>query len=212
MRSPSRHSSLPRNNSRGSGFTLVEVIVAGFLLVFVLFYSSSMLVASLGYQAVQQNQTDLQRSAMDVLTKLADELSEASPYSVKSETSPAGIIFSSPRDEMGRFVFDNSALVLWQRYICYYVDTNATGEPCLVRKESAFTPTTTVTGIPTSVTTAWFKTLNVPRRLLGTSVTGLTTSGTNPIVVSLTCNHSARGRKDEVTVDTKVFLRNDFQP
>ena len=198
--------SWPIPRRRTEGHTLVEVLVAAGIMLLVLLCTCHMLVSSLSFYAVERTATELQQGALGPLARLSRELAEADPYAVRVDTSPAGIVFASPRDSQGRFTFDASTNLMWQRYICYYV-TTVNGSQALVRKEMALSAPRN-TPPPLVYSTSSFQSLNAPLVAVGWNVVAFSVSGFNPVQVSLTTNQSALGRLDQLQFVTRVCLRN----
>lgn len=180
-------------------------MAAGIMLL-VLLCTCQMLVSSMSFYAVERNATELQQGAMVPLSRLSRELAESDPYAVRSDTSPPGIVFASPRDDSGSFAFDTDSNLLWQRYICYYVAV-VNGTQVLVRKERKLDAPRN-TPPPMVYSTAWFGALNAPFVAAGWSVTAFSRSGFNPVQLTLTTNQSALGRQDQMQFVTRVLLRN----
>lgn len=188
-----------------SGLTLAEIMVASAVMIFVTFASTSLLVAGLASQASQQSQSDLQRDVAGVLSRLADELAEGDPTCVRIDTSPAGVVFASARDELGRFSYGSDARLQWRGYACYYVD-QLNGTPCVFRKWFPMaTAVLDAPSVPASMTTAWFQAQPLPRQMMGAHITRFTLTGSNPLLVSLTASQDGRQSLD---ISTRIFMRN----
>ena len=194
-----------RRDRSKRGLTLAEVAVASAVMIFVTFASTTLLVAGLASQSSQLNQSDLQRDAAGVLSRLSDELSESDPASFRIDSAPQGVVFASPRDALGRFSYATDGSLMWGGYICYYVDT-VNGTPSVVRTWSPLgTPVSGAPAVPVGMTTAWFQLRPLARRTVGTHVSSFTITGSNPLLISLTV--SLQGRHS-LSASTRVFLRN----
>lgn len=187
------------------GLTLAEIVVASGIMIFVTFASSSLLVVGLASQSSQQSQSDLQRDAAGVLSRLVDELAEGDPACVRVDSSPSGLVFASARDSLGRFSYASDGRLQWRGYACYYVDV-LNGTPCVFRKWFPLsTPVLDPPAVPASMTTVWFQAQPLPRQMLGAHITRFTLTGVNPLLVSLTASQDGRQSLD---ISTRIFMRN----
>lgn len=181
--------------------------MASSIAVLVLACAYQMLITSMTVHAVQRNATELQQGAMVPLARLFRELSETHPYHLRYDKAPAGVVFASPRDDQGAFTFDTAGNLNWQRYICYHLAT-VQGASALVRRELKLPAVVNAPpGIPYS--TAWFAASSIRSTVVGPNVTGFTVAGLNPITITITVNHSALGRVDQLQYTTEVLIRNE---
>ncbi|MGE0494080.1 MAG: PilW family protein [Vulcanimicrobiota bacterium] len=122
---------------RADAFTLPEVMVAGSLMLLVLGAVLRLMIAGNAYLSLQEGRTELQKDVTLAFLWMSRELRETDADSI--QVAPDGAVFASPRDFSGEVKFDSAGRMLWQKYICYYVEEVA-GKPCLVRKAVAISP------------------------------------------------------------------------
>jgi len=199
---------------RRRGATLVEVIVYCALLGLLLTAIYQVLIGCARAYVEYLSVTELERGVMIATTRVTWELAESNSGSIRIDTNPSGIVFASPQNAQGLFQYDASGNLLWQKYVCYYLDT-ATRK--LVRKEEYLTtPETSAPAIPTGKTTSYFKnSTSLVSTWSAPAITTFTPSGASP--VSLTIAASAQSPipdktgtrpADNVEIFTRVYLRN----
>lgn len=207
-----RHCCLTHRNRR-RGTTVLELLIYSTILGLVMTGIYSVLIAGMRYFHTADTSVELQSNAMDALANISQQLAEGNGASCSIGTSPAGIVFGSPRDANGNFQFNSSGSLLWQKYVCFYIDTvtlSGTSVSCLIRKEEMLPAAqTTPPVIPSSKTTSYFRSANLPLLKLNLNITGLTISGANPLQITVTANKSDSAQTtNQVQVQTKILLRN----
>ncbi|MEW6282236.1 MAG: hypothetical protein AB1758_26760 [Candidatus Eremiobacterota bacterium] len=193
----------------------METLVSCALLGIVLTCVYSMLVAGVRYYKASLTTVQLQQDSLLALMWLTRELGESNSRTVAVFTSPPGILFASPRDNLHNYALDSQGLIKWQKFICYYLE-DRNGVSCLVRKEHyldhpdlGISPPPVVAPVPRSTqTTAYYKTLNVPSRVVAQNVTDLQAQGNSPVELKLVIHREDLGRVFELNLAAKVALRN----
>ncbi len=194
------------------GTTLVELLVYIVLMSMMLTAVYAVFVASMRYFRVAQAATELQNDAQQCTLHMVADLADSTSSTVVTGTGPIGIVFLSPRNNIGNFVYDSSGNLYWQKWVGYYFDST---NQQLIRKE--VTLTTAVTTVPTNpYTTATFAALtgsNVRTRTIATDMTALSVGGTTSVTISATFERSvfsnAAGTNDNrVQITDQVKLRN----
>ena len=121
------------------GFTLVEIMVYMTLLVLILGSSMVvMLMANRFFKSTLDNNA-VQREAQTTMLRLSRELEESKRGLVKlnTENETPGVVFISPRNDKGEYVYDYSGdgELFWQKWACYYVGPGPDGDARLYRGE-----------------------------------------------------------------------------
>jgi len=186
---------------------LLEVLVAVVLLGLLLAGMYALLVASLRSWVFTANASELQQGTLTAASRLSWELAESNGGSFRVGTSPAGIVFASPRDSIGHVQYDATGSLLWRSYVCYFVGT-VQSIPCMLRSEEPLgTPTAAPPSIPTTFTTAYFQS-RPGSRIVGYRVSGFGVSGTNPLDVTLSSFHATLGKDEQTSVQLRITMRN----
>jgi hypothetical protein len=111
--------------------TLLILILGSSLLVMLM--ANRFFVSTLDNNAVQ-------REAQTTMMRLSRELEESKAGSVilSADDQQTGLVFLSPRNLDGEFVYDYSSNgdLFWHKWICYYV-ANESDKPKLYRAEQA---------------------------------------------------------------------------
>ena len=138
---------------------------------------------------------------------LTDELGDGSFGSLKTDTSPRGLVFGNPRGSDGQLQTMHGG-VLWRRFICYYVDDMA-GVPVLIRKERALTvPALSPPPIPSELKTASFRDDPTQPRIVARYIASLTANiTTNPIKLVLDTDYG--DGSFTLKIQTEVRLREE---
>lgn len=169
-----------RNRQRG--MTLIEILVVSALLLALLGTVNAVLSLSLHTYKPSLNYIDAQQQAMRAIRKITRELADAAENSITTDS--VGVVFVSGRGTDDLFHFDSAGQVLWQRYVCYYVDV-VDGTNKILRKEIDITPTTTVPD-PVAYTPTQMQALtSVTATTVCQDVTSLTLTTGDPVQVEV---------------------------
>lgn len=203
---------------RDKGFTLLELVVYSAILSLALSSIYGILIGTVqNFYAANAN-IEVQQGAQSALNRLAQELKEASSSSSSiTIVSGVGIVFLSARDSNNKIQYDSSSgLLLWQKRICYYLDTDpSTGsgsEYALFRKEETFTPTTTPPVIASAYVTTMKNNAALKRLLIARHFTATTdfsvTSSVNLYTINITSSTSTTGKSNSISLISKVNVVN----
>lgn len=208
---------------RSNGFSLLEMVVYSLIFGLSLTGVYTVLIGTVqNYNAAQAN-IEVQQGAQAALNRIAQELKEASSSSGSiTVVSGVGIVFLSARDSNNKIHYDSSSgLLLWQKRICYYLDTDpSTGsgsEYALFRKEETFTATTTPPATPSPnpdpdyVTkmrnNATLKKLLIARHFIATTNFSVTSS-VNLYTINITSSTNTTGKSNSISLNSKVNVVN----
>lgn len=124
------------------GTTLMELLVSMSIMVLIFGGVAAILIKGMAYLRSNQSALDAQRGALLTMNKLSREIERTNMRFLHGENG--GISFADPfggkddpaLDITPGFHSDTNGSLLWQRYICYYVD-NVTHN--LYRREAPYT-------------------------------------------------------------------------
>ena len=140
------------------GLSLVEMMI--YMTLLVLIAGSALIVVVMANRFFNStiDNNAVQREAQITMLRISHELEESKQGKVLVE--PEGIIFLSPRTKKEEFNYDygGDGLLVWQKWVCYYVDSQG-GKQKLCRAEAYLKDPTTDPPDPT-LTTADFKNLS----------------------------------------------------
>lgn len=192
--------------ARPRGVTLVETLIHSSLMLLLL--GGIVAVLILGTRSFRKVEavTEVQREMAAAVAALRTELAETRPGSIASGTNPTGVIFLSPRPDAGPWAHSSTGKLLWQRWVCYYVETR-NGVPTLLRKEKKLSAPT---AIPPANTwrTSDFSGDTSRARVVARSVKGLQVTGTDLVNVQVEVElTSGVGRKERMVVQESVQPR-----
>jgi len=121
----SRLGSVPRGRS---GFTLIEVLVAGSLALLVMGLAYAMFMLSDRYFRITDVKTEVQLNALLASQRLQNELRGTIISSVTNATgsAPPALCFQTAYDGNGVFQTDDYANPVWQSYVIYYLPVGST--------------------------------------------------------------------------------------
>lgn len=108
--------------------TVIELLVAMSVLFMVFAGVTVVLIQGLGYLRTQQNALDAQRGALLVMNSLSREV-EHTKY-IFADPEATGMVFADPyggHNDTTKNITENmqtnvSGQLLWQRYVCFYLD------------------------------------------------------------------------------------------
>jgi type II secretory pathway component PulJ len=110
---------------RSKGTTLIELLIYCVLLLLILGAVYASYSIARDYYAAAQLETEAQQAAMDASLAVSRELAHAAEGSITLSDSPPAILFLSARTDPGPFQHDpTTGALLWQRWVCIYLDTN----------------------------------------------------------------------------------------
>jgi type II secretory pathway component PulJ len=128
--------------SRGCrGLTLVELIVAGGLAAIVSTILYASLIMATRYHHLIADAGHTQQAAMRALTAVTAAATGGLRASVRADSD--GIVFASAQSPSGVHDVDESGRLLWQKFVCFYVQDGV-----LYRRERAFAPSATPPDTP----------------------------------------------------------------
>lgn len=151
MRKPTPRTSL--------GFTLLELLVYSLLLGFVMFCIYGILVSAIRYFRTEQAAIELQGAALAAVSNMSADLIDTDADTiaitngttdtlVSSGTAGKAIKFASPRTASGGFTQDGSGNLMWQKWVCYYVDSSNWLHCSEIYFGTGYTPTAATSTAP----------------------------------------------------------------
>ncbi len=191
-----------RDGRRGA--TLIEALVCAVLFGVLLSATFAVLILGLRSYRTHLAMADLERDASTALGRAAAEVAESGASTVRVDAAPPGIVFASPRDAEGTVRLDADGHMLWQKWVCVYVDGAR-----LLRKERPLDAPQTVEPSPTSCeSTQSFQESGEAAHMLAAGIVDLQASGIRPLRLALTGELKPLGRSNRIRVQTAVAPRN----
>eukprot|EP01012_Entosiphon_sulcatum_P032665 TRINITY_DN41509_c0_g1_i1.p1 TRINITY_DN41509_c0_g1~~TRINITY_DN41509_c0_g1_i1.p1 ORF type:complete len:238 (-),score=18.20 TRINITY_DN41509_c0_g1_i1:241-954(-) len=122
--------------------TVLELLVAMSVLFMIFAGVTAVLIQGLGYLRTQQGALDAQRGALLVMNSLSREV-EHTKY-IFADPEPTGLVFADPyggHNDTALNITENmqtnaSGQLLWQRYVCFFLDVPNSK---LYRREAPYT-------------------------------------------------------------------------
>lgn len=112
------------------GFSLIELVVASALLMFLTGGITLVTMNGMRYFRLGYAYQTAQQQALVAMRKMVDELQNSRRDSVSSSSSPSvdpHVTFLSaraPEPNAGSLVHDDQGRLLWQKWVCYYLSTD----------------------------------------------------------------------------------------
>lgn len=196
-------------NSTSRAFSLLETLIyAALLLVILAFIYASLLMALRAYRRTE-DLADLQKQAMVASRTLIEE-SASSPASAL-RVEPAALLFLSARDPGGRITYASDGRALWQKWVCFYRDSQAN---TLLRKELKITPSadppTPVPLIAALRDNPALAPARVATRVTAVNFTSVVTNTTTSVMVDVTTSEpdpSGAAPQDSTQISGRVTCR-----
>jgi len=145
------------------GLTLSEMLAYLSISLIILFFASTFIINSLRYYRLIDVESTLQQRMMVGMQKITQEMNMASRSSLIIEND--GIIFASARNDAGGFTFNNDGSLVWQKWICIFIQRNGTNNR-LIKKEITITSPGTSPGSPPYTTISEFSAAAGNERLI----------------------------------------------
>ncbi len=208
-----------RRRPEERGATLVELMIASGLLMLVMTSVSLLIRASSRHYMVMDASLDLQKESVLAANWVTREMAESNQNSVTyypPGTGHEGVTVGSPRTVTGGMQYTSGGALVWQKRVCFYIDTVA-NKSVLQRMEWPLNPKTTyppriydIGQFPGPANTpAYFLGLGAPRRLVAKNVDRLIVdTSVAPIAVTLELSSMRHGKPFSATILSKVHFRN----
>lgn len=185
--------------SRSRGVTLVETLIHSSLMLLLLGGIVAVLILGTRHFRMVEAVAEVQREMAAAVGSLRQELAETRSASILAGAGPTGVIFLSPRTDSGVWAHNSTGKLLWQRWVCFYVETR-NGVPTLLRKEKKLSAATA-----TPPTNTWrtsdFSGDTSRARVVARHVKGLQVTGSQPVTVEVEVElTSGVGRKERMVV------------
>ncbi len=201
------HSAVRR---RGSGMTLVEMLVTLSILGFFAAGAVGVLASAKASWQASVGQTDVRQALQVGTLRIAEELRDSHSAFLTDNTGslPPALAFPSAFDAQGRFVTGSEGQPVWQKYVLYYIPA---GTDRLLRREVFTVPTDPAA--PAVLTAADVASACDGQGTLvasGARALGLA-PGTGDSTWMLTLTVEARnpnGRTESLSRTVAVFMRN----
>jgi prepilin-type N-terminal cleavage/methylation domain-containing protein len=135
---------MPKILKRGRwGFSFIEIIIVMALMGVVAVGVGVLIARGVDFYLDSTDGVDVRKELMFGATRLSRDLADSHIDAVHVEVD--GLVFPSIRDGNGHVEQDDRGRVLWQKYICYYLDTSVT--PARILRKEADLPRA-ASGIP----------------------------------------------------------------
>ncbi len=198
---------------RNRGMTLPEVMIYSVLIGLVLTGIYGILTSSMKYYRITEIRSDLQQNAiMAVSGILGDMMGTPRSTIVMSTTTPSGVFFVSSRKSDGNHEFDSSGLLIWQKWVCYYLESNSSGSYNLVRKEVPLNTPSSTPGLPPYTSVTQFAAANLQKHLIAKDIKSLAitfNSATNCYNIDIKLDKTTDPTKpNNMQVKTEIYVRN----
>ncbi|MBI3927886.1 MAG: hypothetical protein HY319_20260 [Armatimonadetes bacterium] len=209
----SRFSSPPTEPAARSrrGVTLLELLIASGLVLLVALSVLALFEAGVRYVRESEARLDIQRDALVAMALVTQELSESNPVAFRTDPDPPGVVFGSPRNLEGTLIVDSSGKLIWQKFICYYLEDSG-AERRLIRKERMLDPTVRVSFPPApgaGLSTADFLVLPIPARTIAGGIESFAVTPSTQVDIELTAaRRDWKGRDFRVRLQSSVLMRN----
>ena len=145
------------------GLTLSEMLAYLSISLIILFFASTFIINSLRYYRLIDVESTLQQRMMVGMQKITQEMNMANRSSLIIEND--GIIFASARNDDGGFTFNNDGSLIWQKWVCIFIQRNGTDKK-LIKKEIPITSSGTSPGTPPYTTVSEFSAAAENERLI----------------------------------------------
>ncbi len=204
-------SSTRRDNQ---GVSLAETLIASSLMVLLVGLMYTAVASGIRYQRRSDALIDLDQSAALTVAFLTRELLDTNLRTIVP-FGPSDIAFSVPKDPSGKPLVNSAGQFLWDKVICYRLETLADGKR-LVRQEEqvggANLQPLNLYRLTPPRTSAYFAASTIPIRVLSNQIADvrftLPTSAARPIEVTLDFETKADGHTYGLKVSSKVNPRN----
>ncbi len=153
------------------GLTLSEVLAYLSISLMILLFASTFIINSLRYYRLIDVESTLQQRMMVGMQKITQEMNMANRSSLIIENN--GVIFASAKNDEGSFSFNTDGSLIWQKWICIYIQSNGTDNK-LIKKEIAITSPGTSPGTPPYSTISDFSAAAGNERLIADGASSFT--------------------------------------
>ncbi|MGE0493784.1 MAG: PilW family protein [Vulcanimicrobiota bacterium] len=209
------------------GISLLEVMVASFVMSIVVYGAYQIFREGAQYFRTNQRAVDAQNSALIFLNKMTLEAVSAREDLIESYAAPyPGLVFASPVGQDGKIHYGADSRIIWKRFICYYYDAT---ERKVYRKEEAVpgstllpggggsvngdsSPTTVASAMGSRDTNYFASTAGLDARIVASDVESLTISDYDPTAGILPGTSTATTAKRAFDVALEVGNPNDTGP
>ena len=191
------------------GITLSEVLAYLSVSLIILFFATTFIINSLRYYRLIDVESTLQQRLMVGMQKITQEMNMANRSSLIIDTD--GVIFASARNDTGGFSFNNDGSLVWQKWICIYIDRSK-DTPQLVKKEIPITSPGSSPGTPPYSTVSSFSAVDTYKRLIADGATAFTVESagyTGGYNVKIELDKTTDTTKpNQMKGETEVLIRN----
>lgn len=201
------------NFRKRRGMTLPEVMVYSVLIGLVLTGIYGILTSSMKYYRITEIRSDLQQNAIKAVSGiLGDMMGTPRSTIMMSTATPSGVFFVSSRKTDGNHEFDSSGLLIWQKWVCYYLEANTNGSYNLVRKEVALSTPSSTPGLPPYTSVAQFAAANLQKHLIAKDIQSMAItfdSATSCYSINIQLDKTTDPTKpNRMQVQTEIYVRN----
>jgi len=195
------------------GMTLPEVMVYSVLIGMVLTGVYGILTSSMKYYRITEIRSDLQQNGIKAVSGiLGDMMGTPRSTIVMSTSTPSGVFFVSSRKDDGNHQFDSSGMLIWQKWVCYYLEANTNGSYNLVRKEKPLATPSGTPGTPPYTSVTQFAAANLERHVVARDIQSMAItfdSATSCYSINIQLDKTTDSTKpNRMQVQTEIYVRN----
>lgn len=123
-----------------AGVTLIELTVSAALMMLLMGSLATIFHSGSRYFYTMNTLSDLQRACLVGANRIGSEIAEGNLQAVLEDGTQTGVVFASPRDRVGEVRFNGQNEMLWQQFICYWVEPVPGASGKLMRQYQFLTP------------------------------------------------------------------------
>lgn len=175
------------------GATLIELLIYGILLLFLMAAVYGAFYMSRLYFSAAEGSTTAQQEAMKGSAMIDRILSDGAAATVEVSNDPPGFRILSARTDQGAFQHEQDGDVLWQQWVCIYLDTEtnelrmrtqplntAVADPAAAQPSPSFDQLVGDNNLPTRVVAGSIRNLEFPAAQPGSVGYTLTSETESP--------------------------------
>ena len=198
---------------KNRGMTIPELMIYSVLIGLVLTGIYGILTSSMKYYRITEVRSDLQQNAILAVSGILGDMMGTPRSTITMSTStPQGVFFVSSRKSDGNHEFDSSGLLIWQKWVCYYLESNSSGSFNLVKKEVALTTPSSTPGLPPYTSVTQFAAASLQKHTVAKDIQSMAityNSATNCYSIDIRLDKTTdTTRPNRMQVQTEIYVRN----
>lgn len=198
---------------KNRGMSIPELMIYSVLIGLVLTGIYGILTSSMKYYRITEVRSELQQNAILAISGiLGDMMGTPRSTIMMSTSSPSGVFFVSSRKDDGNHEFDSAGLLIWQKWVCYYLESNSTGTFNLVRKEVPMSTPSSTPGLPPYTSVSLFASANLEKHIVAKDIQSMAitfNSTTNCYSIDIRLDRTTDTTKpNRMQVQTEIYVRN----